>query len=344
MKFEVYLEAVRNDILNELFNIKTININLQKIDDSDSFFVRTINTLVEENHIQAAKDILTIDLSKNKLLNYLSPEKQERFLDILSKIKSGDYYVAYGEEGRYLFKVANILYSLVFETYSNKTEIIFYEFKKLNDKSFTSNSLFKIKGAKDELFNKIRFIIQKEYASSLKTKVFVFNATTDDTEYSGSFSSSREGQLHMNNIDNVWAAYEVIIDEFKIYMNGGDVDLEEINYNLEEINKKGITFLKKYLTDKLLKAKVNQEDINTFLNSVLSSKEPPKKSKGFLNFKFTIGANDYDEMESMLTKNNMRERLYVEVIRSLVGDKVYINRNREDILFSLSPIKQGTPI
>jgi hypothetical protein len=329
MKFETYLEAVKQDVLNEIFGIKNVNVNLQKIIDDN--FSKTIDELIDNGKISTAKDIFRIPIT-NESLSFLKPEEQEKFLDTVSKIKSGNYYLPLNSNNKelFVFKVANTMYRLVLESL-DEIDITFNEVTSFGETDYSSNSLFKIPGARDELFNKIRFIIQKEYAASLKTKVF-------------SFSSSRDSREWIST-DDVYAACEEIINQFKEYLNGKEVEIEEIGYIIEDLNKKGMAFLKKYLTSKLLTAKVNQEDIDAFLNPVLSMKVPPKRPKKLLSFKPKIGRIcDYDEITSMLNRGSMRTKLYIEVIRALMGDKVYINQYNEQILFSLSPIKKGKPI
>ena len=335
MKFEVYLEAVKRDVLNEIFGVKNVNIDFKQIPKKlehayfTSYFYDVL--LSFKDIVKNPNDLLNIDIDKLDLskTDHLADKKRaDIFINAISKIKTGNYYLRVHSD-RYIFRVSNFLYKL--ELDKNRKGYWIITFDKMlgnDDERYSSNSLFKIPGAKDQLFNKIRVIIEDRFKDKLKTMVFGFSSAIDASE-----TSPRE----------VYSFIELFNRELQNYINGKDVNLEKIkdflgsSSGFKTKDKRTLDFIKTYLNDKT--GTLNNPDAISFLNSVLQLKTPPPPSKIIKSFK--INKPNEDEIEGSVGSKSMRTRLYKEVIRSLLGDQVYIKPKGNTTLFSLSPIPEG---
>ena len=329
MKFIDSLKAIKADVINELFNIKKLDINLNKIENGN--YTNIINKLKSNNIITKSADLYKTDFLLADL-NFLSIKEKDEILDIISKMKTGNYYLQLNEDKLKLdfeFMVIDKLYRLYFlQRQSKLYEIVFGEANRRLE--WIKNSLFKISGAKDQLFNKIKSITKNEI-TNWKTSVFMFRPATED-----------EAKISIPVQDTY-----IFISDFQRNLNTylmSDENNENnkgINYMQKLLSKfdyKTKIFIKSYLRDKL--EKINNNDADLYYKSIFEN-EKLKENKTIISKPYNQIFNR-KEITELIMKKSVRYKIYKEAIKAILGDKVKIEQDYLDTFFSLSSFSLST--
>jgi hypothetical protein len=327
-KFSDYLESIQKTIQNELFDIKKLNIKLNKIESEN--YENIINILISNNIITKSSDLYKSEFSSADLSS-LSSSQEKEIKDIISKINTGEYYIQL-EEAKvkfdFEFMVVNKLYRLLlFESESNLYQIAFAEANKKSEIKWTKNSLFSIQGGKDQLFNKIKNIIENEIPK-WKTTVFTFKPETKD-------------EIGMTILFTPTINFiSIFKDNLNIYLMSNKVSSEidnGINFlksELKKFDKKTIIFIKNYLSNKLNELK--NPDINEYYQIIFENKAISPTNKIISKPYHYKKIYDAEEIKKLIIQKSVRGRIYREAIKALMGNKVIIEQKGSYTYFSLS--------
>jgi hypothetical protein len=343
MKFFDYLEAIRAEALNEIFNIEVKDISLSKR-NFDDLQIELLHNL---------KDIMNnLGYEISSVLN--SPEMEKKLFTQIKKDMYGDYSLKtinvykklkdirkknsyihlngeeQGDGNKYLFFVGDKMYVLTLweQDYGHYTsiDIVFDEFGRGDSiREYSSNSIMGT-GSGSELFNKIASITKKEIPG-YSNKIFSFSGVLE--------SSERFKETAVRNI------LKLLFDNLQRYL------LQTIKKdNVTQIRTKIDTFtgnVKKKVLEEINKKLGREQDYMNFINFIFSdapfSSMPPLKKPldeipNDLASKLVSIAFD----TNVIKNSSMRMRLYRMIIKQMFGSNVNIEQHRGSVLFSLSPI------
>lgn len=352
IKFEEYLQAVKNNVINELFNINTEKIKMNPIlipeFNNFSFYAiykaisrgKTIEQMLslnkEEIYSLAFKDIkkYTDDLK--------AAEKETKFFtDAFLKIKQGNYYIndtSIKNEDCFIFLIDNKIYEL--DSLDSRQNAIFITFNEMG-KKFVANSIMSSEDG-SKLFNKIRGIIEIE-VPDWKNKVFAFEPKLEKHE--------------LKNSENIDDMYSIIQNMLKYFLDGRNTDIS-INLKKFQIYAKKIgntikQKAKKDIISNIEKNNLLTDDLkNEFINFIEiifnGSSNIPTRSAALSKFAATKKSFKlyFDELikdkhelsvgTSLASQNSSRTRLYTIIIRKMFGPKVITKPIGSFLYFSMS--------
>jgi hypothetical protein len=325
-----YLEAIKTDILSELFNVDVQKLSLTKI----TFNQNKVDSLalLEGEMKRLSKSTLSegMKLPEKTVISYIKknsdPEDIKGIIEvynILKGIKSGTTYIYLNNDlaiaKSFVFFVNETLYGLDLGE-GQDVDILFDEFGA--NYMFQQNSIMSTSGGSD-LFNKIATIIKKEIPG-WTTKVFSFASASEPSE------RANQGKLNI--------ALRVLVNVLKKYLTVGiqQADLTKIRKELGKVDN-----IKNKLKNDLLEKIPKNVDYVNFINFIFSdetfkSLPPVKKQVSSLSGVMLSKINRLST-SSVYTKNTVRNRLYRMVIKQMFGSKVFINdEGSTRMLFSLS--------
>jgi len=342
-RFEHYLDIAKKEIINELFNISTKKIKLEKIEDVNFL------TMLKKIKINSEK-IFTLDkqeisnITNNIFEKNKTSDEIENFLNVFNKFKTGNYYIEdpiAGKElnkAKFYFLVNSKPYFLKVDNAKNVTEkvvIAFNEVKKFNesdDKTYKMNSIMSTSNGGTQLFNKIRTIIEEE-TKSWEKRIYSFNSEIQNKENKVLYS------LH-----DFLSCFVSLLNNF---MKGkiDDNMAKKIKLLSKKINSKLLTQMKIKIINninknKIINKKFKKEAFNfieeIFNNSQLAepSDDIVKNSKKFQD----IMENDLiknTEVTKIVSEFSARTRIYRVIIKQIFGSEINIQQDGYETSFSL---------
>lgn len=350
MKFEQYLEAVKSDVYNELFNIKVQNKPMIEIENNVKYFSHMLDFMINyaKKHNLSSDELLTtydkdsffevfkdediVEYMKNKKLE-ISNDSIENFIKIITELRNESSYIRSIQD--YYFFVKKQLYSLqIIDTEGSAKELIFFTYNnKKSDKNFDSNSMMRLGGS--DLFNGIASIIKKE-VPGWESTIFTFSPELEFKE--------------KNNVVNIGSAQLELRLLFKAYFRDvlkvKQIDVDAFRKHLNKLNEQTKKKLKESLYKLLIVEKLPNDLKSSgdyflnflFSNEKIESLKPPQKYSQEEARSIENLDTLKEKLLELVYKNSMRTRLYRTIIKQMFGSKVFIKEDGKSIYFSLKEI------
>jgi hypothetical protein len=361
MKFINYLEAVRDDVLNELFNIDTSKIQMKKIPDPSFGFLyalqsigakpdifskdentvlQMVNAIAEKNKKQYSKDGDDVEDDED----VISPKKIKTFMSIFNELKNGNAYIIgdsgdFGDDEDYHFVVNDKLYVVSINQYGNDApiNISFNEVLDFNISSdYKMNSIMSSSSGGTQLFGKIRGIVEKEVPGWRKA-IFSFQPILEKKE-----------QKPIDDLNNLFTA---VTDLFNKFIKGKALEpviLNKLKSSIKKAPSKRLGEIKTNAIEKINKhpifdTSIKQEAVS-FIEALFSGQKLPPPSPNLIKIgKKTskILSTDLFNYVAIKEKNyesSARTRIYRIIIKQMFGSKVNIKQVGGTTYFSLAPI------
>lgn len=334
MKFIDYLEAVKSDVINELFNVDTSIIKMKKIEDTT-----TLVFLAAQE--KSFKEIFCLDLESFKKTFNLNPKSKE--VETFKKLKYENGFITMNSGKEHIFLVGEILYYFRLAPADNNSfSITFGELTKedalagtIRSQDFQANKIMSSnKENASQLFGKIRSII-KAIIPNPETQVFSFAVVFSDT---------------YENIKKLFIDSSIVMFNFfkknhSDYDKKRTADAQKIYKEFKPAIKNKVDNLMSSIINGLTDiSKDSKKEMNSFIKALLSQESnislPSNKIEKELiksKFdKFTFSNLFEAKANEFLLKNSARYRLYKIIIKQLLGRKAIIKSKDGTAYFSLS--------
>lgn len=334
MKFIDSLKAIKADVINELFNINTSVIKMEKIED------KTILDFLATQS-KPFKEIFSLDLkSFGKTFN-LNPKSKE--VETFKKLKYENSFITMNSGKDHIFLVENILYYFrLAKADDGSFSITFGELTKedalagtIRSQDFQANKIMSSnKENASQLFGKIRSII-KAIIPNPETQVFSFAVVFSDTY----------GNIKKLFIDSSVVMFNFFKKNHSDYDKKRTADAQKIYKEFKPAIKNKVDNLMSSIINGLTDiSKDSKKEMNSFIKALLSQQSnislpSDRIQKELIKSKFDkySFSNLFEaKANEFLLKNSTRYRLYKIIINQLLGRKAIIKSKDGITYFSLS--------